>query len=222
VNAAGILQPPDAGVATEPQAGSRATASVGMAIALGALTMTFATVLLAYAIVRAQAVRWPPPGEAPVAPAWPWPLAATAAALAGSTAMSIASRTIRRSKRQAADQAHPTTSIAATATTIRQLKPALRAAAAAGVIFIAIQISGWVSLNASGIRPSDGIVASVVYALTIFHALHALAALLVLLPVLWRVSRGSPGRASALAAVSSFWHFVTIAWLVVFLAVFVA
>ena len=39
-------------------------ASVGMAIFLGALTMSFAALLLAYGILRAQAPAWPPEGAA--------------------------------------------------------------------------------------------------------------------------------------------------------------
>jgi len=41
------------------------TASVGMAIFLGALGMLFAALLLAYAIVRSQAPGWPPSGVPP-------------------------------------------------------------------------------------------------------------------------------------------------------------
>jgi cytochrome c oxidase subunit 3 len=42
------------------------TARVGMAIFLGALAMMFAALLLAYAIVRAQAPAWPPAGTPPL------------------------------------------------------------------------------------------------------------------------------------------------------------
>jgi cytochrome c oxidase subunit 3 len=38
---------------------------VGLAIFLGATTMLFAALLLAYAVLRAQAVSWPPPGTPP-------------------------------------------------------------------------------------------------------------------------------------------------------------
>jgi len=42
------------------------TARVGMTIFLGTLAMLFAALLLAYAIVRAQAASWPPPGTPPL------------------------------------------------------------------------------------------------------------------------------------------------------------
>jgi cytochrome c oxidase subunit 3 len=43
-----------------------ANASVGMAVFLGALAMLFAALLLAYAVLRAQATAWPPPGAGPL------------------------------------------------------------------------------------------------------------------------------------------------------------
>lgn len=188
---------------TEPDADARATVSVGMAVALGALTMTFAAVLLAYAIVRTQSSSWPPPGESRPPSIWPWPIAATLAALAGSVALSFARRS----------------SAAGLQPSVRVTR-ALACATAAGIAFMGIQTTAWIWLTRAGVHPASGIVASVVYALTLFHALHALAAIVALMPLLIRAARGRPVRGSALAAVSSFWHLVTVAWIVVFLAVF--
>ncbi len=187
------------------KAASQATVSVGMAIALGAVAMCFAALLLGYAILRAQAPSWPPPGEAPVPRSWSWLLGATAAALAGSAAMRAAVRVVDRE----------------TTTAALRLKFLLIVAAVAGTTFIGVQILGWASLSASGIRPNAGIVASVVYALTLFHAVHALAALVALIPALVRALRGGRVRTTALAAIASFWHLVTIVWLVVLVAVFI-
>jgi cytochrome c oxidase subunit 3 len=165
-----------------------------MAIALGALTMTFAALLLAYAIVRAQASTWPPPGEPALPRAWSWPIAATLAALLGSGAMRVARRHAGATA-MAAGAGHP-----------RRLLWALIVAAGAGAAFIGIQLTGWRWLAAAGVRPSSGMVASVVYALTLFHALHALAALLALVPTLVRALRGRLVSAAALASLSSFWQ----------------
>lgn len=41
-------------------------ASIGLAVFLGATAMLFASLLLAYAVLRAQAPVWPPPGAAPL------------------------------------------------------------------------------------------------------------------------------------------------------------
>ena len=51
---------------TATRAGRRETnAMVGLTIFLGATAMLFAAMLLAYAVVRAQALAWPPPGTPP-------------------------------------------------------------------------------------------------------------------------------------------------------------
>lgn len=194
-----------------------ATVSVGMAIALAALAMTFAAVLLAYAIVRVQAPAWPPPGESGPPPAWPWPAAATVVALAGSAAMVRARRA--RAALLASQNSETTTDHAPEA---RRLARWLGATVVAGIAFVAIQASGWAWLARTGFRPDSGLVASVVYALTLFHAVHALAAVVVAAPQLARAVRHQPVRPAALAAVASFWHLVTAVWLVVFVAVFVA
>ena len=168
-----------------------ATVSVGMAVAMGALAMAFAAVLLAYGFVRAQAPAWPPPGEPPPPGVWPWPAAATIAALAASAG----ARAARRDRRW------------------------LAGTAGAGAAFLIIQVAGWRHLVAGGVRPSAGIVASVVFALTIFHALHALAALIATVPALAQAR--ARRYAGAPRSLESFWHLVTVAWLVVFVAVFV-
>jgi heme/copper-type cytochrome/quinol oxidase subunit 3 len=98
---------------------------------------------------------------------------------------------------------------------------ALMCATAAGIAFIGIQATAWIWLTRAGVHPASGIVASVVYALTVFHSLHALAAIVAVMPLLIRAARRRPIPGSSLAAVSSFWHLVTVAWMVVFLAVFV-
>lgn len=188
--------------AAEPGAAVRqATVSVGMAVALGAVTMTFAALFLAYAIVRVQAPAWPPPGEAPLPQGWLgiWLASATLAALTGSAALRVAAR--------ASDDRAPLL---------------LTITAAAGVIFVATQLNAWTRLASDGFRPSSGLVASVVYALTLFHAVHAAVALALLMPQLVRTLRGRPLRASTFAAISSFWHLVTVVWVAVAVAVFVA
>lgn len=172
---------------------ARATVTVGMTVALAAIAMTFAALLLAYGIVRAQAPAWPPPGEVPLPPLWGLRLASTGAALAGSWAMHVAARG-------------------------RQTR-ALVAATVAGLAFLALQAGSLRALGAAGVHPGSGLAASVVYALTAFHGLHALVAVLLSLALLAGRGRARPGRVLAAGA---FWHLVTVVWLVVFAAVFVA
>lgn len=181
------------GAATDTDGAARATVAVGMTVALVAIAMTFAALLLAYAIVRVQSPAWPPPGEVPLPALWGLRLSATAAALAGSVAMHVAAR--GRSRR------------------------ALGAATVMGVVFLALQAASLHALGAAGVHPASGLVASVVYALTAFHGLHALVAVLLSLALL--ISRG-PARPGRLLAAAPFWHLVTVVWLLVFAAVFVA
>ena len=191
-----------AGERVPADAARRATVTVGMAVTLGALTMTFAALLLAYGIVRLQAPAWPPPGESPLPTLWGWRTGATAAALLGSAALWWSGRDQR--------QAH------------RGAWSALMAAAIAGLAFLVLQLGAFQALARAGVKPSSGIVASVVYALTLFHGLHALAALGFLAPALWKTARGGHLGRGYLGALAAFWHLVTAVWLVIFAAVFVA
>jgi len=168
-----------AGSGVGSESAARATTSVAMAVALGAVTMTFAALFLAYAIVRVQGAGWPPPGEAWRPRPGAWSLGATLAALAGSAAMQAAARSL-------AGRGSP--------------RRGLLGAALAGLTFLACQTRGWTALQAAGLRPSSGIVASVVYTLTLFHALHVLAALVALLPLLRRTLAGRLISPSALHA----------------------
>jgi heme/copper-type cytochrome/quinol oxidase subunit 3 len=178
-------------------AARRATITVGMTVTLAALAMTFAALLLAYGIVRVQAPAWPPPGEPPLPALWAWRLGATVTAIAGSAALWGAT--------------------GGRFTTVS----GLAGAGLAGTAFLALQVGGLRALARAGVLPSSGIVASVVYALTLFHALHALVALVFLLPSLLAAVRGRVVDQGHLGALASFWHLVTAVWLVIFVAVFV-
>ena len=204
-----LLATGDAAKAVDARSGSDAargaTTSIGMIVALSALGMTFAAMLLAYAIVRTQSPTWPPPGEAPLPPQWGWRVLATAASIAGSVAMAGTARRAR---------------------TGRDARRPLAAAAGSGLVFLAAQSAALVALGRAGAGPGAGLAASVVYALCSFHALHVVAALLALTSVLgpaWAGARGAVplARLARVEAVAAFWHLVTAVWCVVFLGVFV-
>jgi len=183
----------------EDEVAARATVTVGMTVALAALAMTFAALLLAYAIVRVQAPAWPPPGEAPLPALWGLRLAATAFAVAGSGAMQLVARGGRAGA--------------------RERSRARAAATVAGVVFLALQVASLRARGAAGVHPGAGLAASGGYALTAFHGLHALVAVLLSLALLVARRPARPGRVLAVVAV---WHLVTVVWLVVCAAVFVA
>ena len=129
----------------------RATVTVGMTVALAAIAMTFAALLLAYGIVRAQSLAWPPPGEPGLPALWGLRLAATAAALAGSWAMRAAARAATPLSTSTPPSAAPR---------------ALAGATAAGLAFLGLQLASFRALGAAGVHPGSGLAASVVYALT--------------------------------------------------------
>jgi cytochrome c oxidase subunit 3 len=189
-----------------------ATVGVGLAIGFAAVIMTFAALLLAYGTVRVQAHAWPPPGE-PALPSamWPWPAAATVAALLASVAM-----------RRAARRLHPRRPRgAAPLESGGGSRRALAATALACAAFVVIQVSGARHLLALGLRPSSGIALSVAFALTAFHGLHALGATLAVSVLGARVGRGHGAGRAQVGATAAFVDLVTVLWLVICAAVFV-
>lgn len=181
--------------------GMPATTVVGLSVALGAVTMSFAALLFACSVVRIRAGTWPPPHESAQTDAWPlggaWAAAATAAVLVGSFGLEFARR------------AGPKNAWT------------LLVAALGAATFLALQVLGWVRLTEAGIAPGSGVVASVYYALTVFHALHAATALALLAPSLARSFWGSSPGSGRIAALAWFFHLVSAAWLLIAAVVFV-
>jgi cytochrome c oxidase subunit 3 len=127
-------------------------AAVGLLVLLGSLAMLFAALLLAYAIVRAQAPRWPPPGSPPLP---------RAAAGANTLWLVAASAALRRARRAAG-------------------RSWVVVAAALGAGFLAGQISIWRHLVQAGLGPHGQMPGQVFLALSALHAVHLLAGLVAL------------------------------------------
>ncbi len=126
--------------------------TVGLLIFLGATAMLFAALLLAYAILRAEAPVWPPAGTPP------FPRGAATANTAVLLAAGLALR-------------------AARATGRRWLA---FAALALGTAFLALQGALWRHLAATHLGPSAGALGDAFFALSVFHALHVLGGLVAL------------------------------------------
>ncbi|MEK7859990.1 MAG: cytochrome c oxidase subunit 3, partial [Chloroflexota bacterium] len=96
----------------------------------------------------------------------------------------------------------------------------LTATLALGAVFLAVQAFEF-SRNGFGI--GDGVFGSTFYTLTGFHGAHVSAGLLAIAALLRRSSRGLLGSANdaAAEAVSYYWHFVDVVWLVLFTTVYV-
>jgi cytochrome c oxidase subunit III len=126
-----------------------ADATVGLFVFIGATAMLFAALLLAYAILRAQAPAWPPAG----APRFPRGAAGV------NTLVLLAAGVLLRHARASGNR-----------------WPAL-GAALLGAAFLALQVGLWRRLAATHLGPSAGTLADVFFALSAFHALHVVGGL---------------------------------------------
>jgi cytochrome c oxidase subunit 3 len=173
-------------MSTSAIAREEATATIGMAIFLGAVAMLFAALFFAYAVMRAQAPAWPPAGQAPL------PLGALGLNTLGLAAASLALRAARAVARRG-DEA--------------RARRHAWAALALGAAFLAAQVRIWRSLVLAGSGPASGIYGSVFFAISGFHALHVAGGLVALGLV---AARGATAR--RLGACALYWDFVLAVW----------
>jgi cytochrome c oxidase subunit 3 len=182
--------------------GQRATTSfVGMAIFLGAWTVTFAALFFAYADMRLSADRWP---DVEVVAPLALPTLNTILIVASSVALFLGLRSIRGANPRAF---------------VRWLAVTL----VLGAAFLSLQVVVWTQLVHAGLRWDSGRYGSVFYSLTVFHALHVLvglAGLLLLVPGAL-AGRYTVERHSSVRNWAMFWHFVDVVWLVTFFTVYV-
>ena len=176
------------------------TSWVGMTIFLGSWAMMFAALFFAYAVVRAHATSWPPPGSPALPIVVPGLNTLVLAASSAAVAIGVRAHALHR----------------------RRATPALACGAALGALFLALQLLVWVRVWESGLVPSGGPYPSVFYALTVFHALHALVGIAALALL---AAGGFAGRAASRSAVrlwGMFWHFVGAVWCALYAAVYLA
>ncbi|HVT10124.1 MAG TPA: hypothetical protein VHO67_21835 [Polyangia bacterium] len=125
---------------------------VGLLVFLGTTAMLFAALLLAYAILRAQAPQWPPAGSVPLP---------RGAAGANTLILATASAALWRARR-----------------TGRRAWVAVAGVLGAG--FLAAQIVLWRHMVATGLGPRGQMPGQVFLALSALHALHVAGGLAVL------------------------------------------
>ncbi len=183
-----------------PRARNDATAWLGMLLFLGSWAMMFAALFFAYGVVRAHAGDWPPEGT----PRLPLLLPGL-----NTLVMGLSSLALQRAL------------ASARAGRTAQVRPALGAAIALGLVFLAAQGLLWSRLWSAGLRIDGGPYPSVFWALTVFHALHVLVGLGGLAYLVVRSGDHGPARHVALRLWTGFWHFVGAVWLVLYLSVFV-
>jgi cytochrome c oxidase subunit 3 len=169
-----------------------ATATIGMAIFLGAAAMLFAALFLAYAVMRAQAPAWPPAGATPLP-----------RGVLGLNSLVLAAASLAlRGARGAARRDEPT-----------RARRRAWAALALGAAFLAAQVAVWRGLVGAGAGPASGIYGSVFFAISGLHALHVAGGVVALALV---AARGPTAR--RLGACVWYWDFVLAVWLLFYVS----
>lgn len=178
-----------------------ATSRVGMIIFLGSWAMMFGALFFTYVMLRLRSQTWPPAGvHVPVLA----PAVNTALMLLSEGALVVAGRRVRAGR--AGD-----------------VYPWLAGAIGLGTAFVLLQAATWLMAWAGGVLPSSGALGAIFWLLTVFHAVHVLVGLGLLVWLVPSAARRPHERRSQarLGLVSMFWHFVGIAWVLIWLAVFV-
>lgn len=89
-----------------------------------------------------------------------------------------------------------------------------------GFVFLGLQWTLWATLGRMGIVVANGMVPSMVYAFTWFHAAHIILGLLALFYVGHFLFRGTVTHPQVVN-VGKFWHFLGVVWIIMYLTLFV-
>lgn len=184
------------------------TSTIGMMVALGSWTMMFGALFFIYLALRAQTAMWPPPGQhLPML----LPTINTAVIVGSSFTLVRALAALRDRRHQSA---------------LRWMSVTL----GLGILFVGLQIALWRGMWLDGLTASAGTLGTVVYGLTILHALHVVAGVVVLGYLLARTwsavrstARGADPmhkRVLSLRLCGMFWHFVDAVWVLMFVGMF--
>jgi cytochrome c oxidase subunit 3 len=194
---------------SESLAGRASALKLGVWVFLVADAFSFAGLLIAYGVLRAQTPVWWPAGEPPLGVAFTAGL--TFLLICSSVTMALAVAAGREGKRG-------------------QASALLALTILGGLLFLAGQAHEYFGVGAGlvpGLGPgllAGGLPfagshrATTFYVITGFHGAHVLAGVLLLAVTLGRVAAGGLARrgADGLEAAGLFWHFVDLVWILVF------
>lgn len=176
---------------------------LGMLLFITSEVMFFAGLFAAYFNVRANAPQWPPidpeTSEAFHLAILPLVGPATAMLIFSSFTCQFAVWAIRRGDRTAF---------------IRNIAVTF----AIGVVFLIMQVIDYAALGSEGITLSAGTFGTTYFTLTGFHGAHVFGGVIMLGVVLYRGMAGqfSAKHHDAVEAVSLYWHFVDVVWILLF------
>jgi len=187
----------------DEQFGTASSGKIGMWIFLVSDALSFAGLLLAYAILRGGAVLWRHPGEPPLGVNF----------TAGLTFLLICSSvTMVLGYASALDGRR------------REASVWLALTALGGVLFLCGQYQEYFGIWSPGLT-REGLVlggsayASTFYVITSFHGAHVLSGVVFILVTLVRWLRGTATSAQV-ELLGLFWHFVDLIWILVFTFVY--
>jgi cytochrome c oxidase subunit III len=180
------------------------TALLGMLLFIGSEVMFFAGLFAAYFNARAAAPAWPPEGLEHVIQPNLLVISATAILIISSVTMQWGVWRIRKGDRVGLNRAVAVTLIL-------------------GVTFLAMQAYDYFELvTHEGFGINSGIYGTLFYTMTGFHGAHVFGGVVGLAVIL---ARGMAGQFSArhhiaVEAVSAYWHFVDVVWIVLFFTLY--
>lgn len=180
------------------------TSTIGMMVALGSWTMMFGALFFTYLAMRAQTTSWPPPGQhLPIV----LPALNTVVIIGSSLTLVKALQGLR-------DGRH------------KQAVSWMSVTLGLGMLFVLLQVVLWRTMWLDGLTSSAGTLGTVVYGLTILHAIHVVAGVVVLAYLLARAlgrARGADRmhrQMLSLRLCGMFWHFVDVVWVLMFVGMF--
>jgi len=173
-----------------------------MIVFLVAESMLFTGLLGGYLVLRYSSPMWPPEGQ-PLLPLWAG-VANLIFLATGSAGIQLAVRAVRRASH-------------------RGLIRGIAACLGTGLAFVLVLGVEWIRLHREGLSLTEGgTYGALFYVLTGCHALHVLAVLIwvaALLALALR-DRFSPAHHEPVEMAAMFWHFVGVAWLVLFVILY--
>jgi heme/copper-type cytochrome/quinol oxidase subunit 3 len=166
--------------------------------------MLFTGLLGGYLVLRYSVPMWPPAGQ-PLLPLW-----AGAANLVFLAAASFGIHAALKAARRAGGP---------------RVARGILLCLAAGMAFLTVLAVEWMQLHSEGLSlSSGGTYGALFYTLTGCHALHVMAVWIwtaVLLPASLR-DRFCPAYHHPVEMAGMFWHFVTLAWLILFVILYLS
>jgi len=172
---------------------------LGMILFITSEVMFFSGLFAAYFATRAAHTEWPPEAFAELLNPLSLILVATVILVASSFTCQFAVWAIRRGDRRGF---------------IRNISVTF----VLGVIFLILQVYDYGLLYSEGLQLGSGAFGTTYYTLTGFHGAHVFGGVLMLGVVLYRGMAGqfSSKHHDAVEAVSLYWHFVDVVWILLF------